>query len=56
MRTPLERARDNVLNATARYNRAWRAQPTAKGYPRVDKALDKLEAAEREFAAVLEAQ
>lgn len=29
-------ARAAALNATSRYNRAWKAEPTAKGYPRVE--------------------
>lgn len=44
-----KRAQTNVFNRRAQYNRAWRADPTRKGYPRVDKALDKLEAAEKEL-------
>jgi hypothetical protein len=39
-----------TVDATRRtYNATWREHPTAKGFPLVDKALDKLHEAEREL-------
>lgn len=47
-RTPLEEARDRRAEALAAYNATWRKDPTAKGYPKVDKALARLHQAEAE--------
>lgn len=34
------------IAATVAYKRAWRLEPTARGYPSVDRALTRLETAE----------
>lgn len=44
--TLLEKARANRLNAQITYKKAWLAEPTARGFPSVDRALDRLERAE----------
>lgn len=50
MADALQKARTEQLNASAAYKRAWREHPTAAGFPIVDKALDRLELAERNVA------
>lgn len=46
------RAEASVRGALAHYNATWREHPTAKGFPLVDKALDKLHEAEAERRVV----
>ena len=42
----LDWAMDQRITATTAYKRAWLIDPTAKGYPKVDRALNRLERAE----------
>lgn len=42
---------DIVQGARRAYNAEWRRDPTAKNYPAVDKALDKLNDAEKQVRA-----
>ncbi len=55
-REALAEAREATLAAKAAYNAAWRKNPTARGYAKVDAALDVLhdaEASERALQAEL---
>jgi len=55
-RETLAEAREATRAANAAYQAAWRKEPTAKGYARVDAALDVLhqaEASERALAQEL---
>jgi len=42
----IKAARIRMDTAKRAYNKTWRANPTAKGYPAVDRALDDLQSAE----------
>lgn len=44
----LRKAMEERRAAEAAYKAAWRKDPTAKGFPAVDRALDKLHEAEAE--------
>jgi len=46
-------ARLRMQAADRTYKAIWRANPTAKGFRKVDKALDALHAAEREYDTLL---
>lgn len=50
--TQLVKAQTDVRAARQAYNAAWRSNPTPVGHGVVDRALDKLEAAERELARI----
>ena len=54
LKEQLDAAVTERINAHANYNKTWRDDPTAKGYPKVDKALARLQEAERQEAHVRE--
>lgn len=46
LRSALERARENTQAANRAYKAAWRKDPTARGWAKVDVALEALNQAE----------
>lgn len=48
----LKRARENTQRANANYKKTWRENPTARGWAKVDVALEALNQAEANERAI----